>query len=341
MRNELTLFHKILFQELRPWVKSTEQEIVFRESLKDISSESYQFQPIYEVGFIKPLLPFRKYYHRLIESESIRYLNFVVKSVNEADTKNEKKYWVNTTLYKKIKDKLNATAQIIIQRDYDIDLLKLSKDRKITSSINEDETYVIHFLKTNLIWLYLEIQEHFKDYLKEDYISEEELYEIYFREPAPSPSFIFPSTVQSISQTKQIILPEKPKIVPKVVIGDLTPAPKGVLSYEDIIKNSTRFAEFEEKLRDKDLITVDYKFKNKYGQKQLLAAIYHQLIRKSYFYERQFLPKRKITNSDVRKFLDNRYDCNLDKQFRIWANSEPELVKTIESHYWIDNLTPC
>ncbi len=341
MRNELTLFHKILFQELRPWVKSTEEEIVFRESLKDISSESYQFQPIYEVGFVKPLLPFRKYYHRLIESESIRYLNFVIKSVNEAETNNEKKYWVNTTLNTKIKDKLNAAAQIIIQRDYDIDLLKPSKDKKTTPTFNEDETYVIHFLKTNLIWLYLEIQEHFKDYLKEDYISEEELYEIYFREPAPSPSFIFPSTVQSISQTKQIVLPEKPKIIPKVVIGDLSPAPKGILSYKDIIKDSTRFAEFEGKLHDKDLIAVDYKFKNKYGQKQLLAAIYHQLIRKSYFYERQFLPKRKITDLDIRKFLDNRYSCDLDKQFRIWANSESELVKLIGSHKWLDNLPSC
>lgn len=341
MRNELTLFHKILFQELRPWVKSTEQEIVFRESLKDISSESYQFQPIYEVGFIKPLLPFRKYYHRLIESESIRYLNFVIRSVNEADNYNEKKYWVNTTLNTKIKDKLNATAQLIIQKDYDIDLLTPSKDKKITSSTNEDETYVMHFLKTNLIWLYLEIQEHFKDYLKEDYISEEELYEMYFREPAPRPSFIFQSTVQSISQTKQIVLPEKPKIVPKVVIGDLTPAPKGVLSYEDIIKDSTRFAEFEGKLFDKDLIAENYKFKNKHGDKQLLAAIYHQLIRKSYFYERQFLPKRKITDLDIRKFLDNRYSCDLDKQFRNWANSETELVKLIGSHKWIDNLPSC
>lgn len=177
--------------------------------------------------------------------------------------------------------------------------------------------------------------------MKEDYISEEELYEIYFREPAPSPSFLFPSTVQSISQTKQIVLLEKPKIVPKVVIGDLSPAPKGILSYEDIIKDSTRFAEFEGKLHDKDLIAVDYKFKNKYGQKQLLAAIYHQLIRKSYFYERQFLPKRKITDLDIRKFLDNRYSCDLDKQFRNWANSKTELVELIGSHNWLDNLPSC
>ncbi len=339
MRNELTLFHKILFQELRPWVKSTEQEIVFRETLKDISSESYQFQPIYEVGFIKPLLPFRKYYHRLIESESIRYLNFVIKSVNEADNYNEKKYWVNTTLNTKIKDKLNATAQIIIQKDYDIDLLTPSKDKKITSSTNEDETYVMHFLKSNLVWLYLEIQEHFKDYLKEDYISEEELYEIYFREPAPSPSFIFPSTVQTLSQAKQIV--EKPKEEFKVIRGDIKLYSKGVLSYSDIIKNPSRFADFEEKLYKNGLLTINYKYLESHGTRQLMAAIYHQLIRKGYFNERKFNPNRPIAPIDIRKFLDNRYECNLDTQFRSWNNKLTDLLQIIEKHYWIDSLPPC
>lgn len=339
MRNELTLFHKILFQELRPWVKSTEQEIVFRESLKGISSESYQFQPIYEVGFIKPLLPFRKYYHRLIESESIRYLNFVIKSVNEADTNNEKKYWVNTTLYKKIKEKLNSTAQIIINRDYDINLLTPSKDKKITSSTNEDETYVMHLLKNNLIWLYLEIQEHFKDYLNEDYISEEELYEIYFREPAPSPSFIFPSTVQTVSQAKQIV--EKPKEEFKAVRGDFKSDVKGILSYSDIIKNPSRFADFEEKLYKNGLLTINYKYLESHGTKQLMAAIYHQLIRKGYFYERKFNPIRSILPVDIRKFLDYRYSCDLDKQFRNWKKTPEQLLKLIESQNWIDNLPSC
>ena len=52
---------------------------------------------------------------------------------------------------------------------------------------------------------------------------------------------------------------------------------------EAIIKTPTRFASFEESLFQNGYIDENYKFVDKHGMKNEMAAIYHQLINKGYF----------------------------------------------------------
>jgi hypothetical protein len=116
---------------------------------------------------------------------------------------------------------------------------------------------------------------------------------------------------------------------------------KGVFSYKQMIKNSSRFAQLEEELFNNGYIAKNYQFSDNHGQKQYLAAYYHQLIRKGYFNNRIFPENISNTNLYIRKFLDHRYNTNVDKQFRNWDNNQNALVDFIEKDYWLDHILLC
>lgn len=180
MNNELSLYHNILFLGLRPWKKRDVSESKYKELILTINKEAFSFQPLYEVTFQKPLTAKRKYYHALIENEDTQYLNNFHSIFAGAEKVVEKKYWVHTTLAKVISQKLKETSKAIEDNQYYLDQLLTGTKSKSVAAYFFDETYIIQFLKYQLIRIYLEIQEAFQDYLKEDAISEEELHQYNF-----------------------------------------------------------------------------------------------------------------------------------------------------------------
>jgi hypothetical protein len=72
-----------------------------------------------------------------------------------------------------------------------------------------------------------------------------------------------------------------------------------------------------------------------------MAAFYHQLIRKGYFNNRVFPDNIELKPLFIRKFLDNRYSINIDKQFRNWSTKDKDLLSFIEKDYWLDNIELC
>lgn len=341
MSNNLDLYQNILFLELRPWQNRTTPDQKFKQMILELTKEHYENQPLYAVDFIKPLTPFRKYYHAIIENEAIRYLNVIHKFVRDSTTDPEKKYWVHTTLTKKITQKLKEVAAIISEKSYSEITDSHGSNNLAAASIPSDDAYVILFLKHQLIRIYLEIQNTFLAYVHDDIMSEDELLSLYFSHPTP---------YHSILKNAPNIFPDKPllNLNPKeskqpfnAVRSDIREVKKGILSYEVIIKNPSRFATFEEKLLEYEYINEKYEFSDKHGQKQQLAAIYHQLINKKYFNPRNFSLKAEIKPIDIRKFLDHRYRTDVDKQFRDYANHPEKLAKYIESQYWLDKLLSC
>ena len=142
----------------------------------------------------------------------------------------------------------------------------------------------------------------------------------------------------------QIASPSNPKAIPqapkpfKALTNDFRDTSKGILSYEAIIKTPTRFASFEESLFQNGYIDENYKFVDKHGMKNEMAAIYHQLINKGYFHQHTFQPTKQIKDVDIRKFLDHRYQANLDKQFRTYRQNPEQLAEYIDSQYWLTKL---
>jgi hypothetical protein len=121
---------------------------------------------------------------------------------------------------------------------------------------------------------------------------------------------------------------------------DIRPAAKGILKYDEIIKNRNKFARAEEELYLQKLINKEYEFIKSQGNMNLLAAVYQTLIRKNYFNQNYFPGKKPIQPLHIRKFLNHRYNTDIDKQFRNFQNDKL-LCEYLNKHPWITVLPSC
>ena len=341
MSNTLELYNDILFLNHRPWRIGRQSDVKFKQLLLEVKKEYYTHQPNYEVDFIKPLSNIRKYFHATIEYEAIKYLNDLHSEISVALSDNEKSYLVHFALNKLISQKIKETAQVINERKYTQEQFDLKQKSKITETSIADESYILHLLKHHLVRLMMEVQDSYPDYLKEEALTPDEIYYKYFNEAAPERPYIieaenYPNTNQSPQpQQKEI------KLALNAIRDDIWEPGKNIYSYNQLVKNSSRFAQVEESLFEQGLIDSNYHFTDKHGKKKYLAAFYQQLIRKGYFHKRMFPGNIEVKNRDITKFLDHRYRTNIDKQFRLWDNDQEELLKFIEKDYWLDHISAC
>jgi hypothetical protein len=341
MSNELELFNDILFLNHRPWIFGKQSDIKFKQLLLEVKKEYYAQQPKYKVDFIKPLSNIRKYYHTIIDYETRRYLNDLHTDISEALNDDEKSYLVYFAINKLISQKIKETAQVIIEREYTPEQFdQLQPSKKIEPGI-ADESYILHLLKHHLVRLIMEIQEFYPDYLKDEALQADEIYYKYFNEAALETTFI--KKAENYPDTNQTPQPQHRDNKPafNAIRDDIREGKRNILSYNQLIKNPSRFAQIEEELYAQELIDSNYNFTNKHGKKNYLAALYHQLIRKGYFYTRIFPDNIEVKNREITKFLDHRYNTDVDKQFRNFQNNPQELVQLIENDYWLDHILPC
>lgn len=333
----LNSIQNILFLELRPWLNRTTPEAKYKHLYEEIIKTPFSFQPLYETVFPKPLNAKRKYYHTLIENDVTEYLNDINTGISSALTVNEKKYWVHTALTKVVSQKLRDINKVI--QSFSFNLSSLT-DKAITDNSIKDDTYIIQYLRLQLLRTYLEIQYLHQEYLKEEPLSFQELNEKYFTEPiadsylkeAPKLQ-LQTSNIQSSVKQLETEFESRAFDIKRDKVK-----PKNILEYNDVVKNPSHFSRFEENLFSNDLIDKDYNFRNKHGQKQELAAIYHVLIDKKYFHPRRLPGGKPLTKVDIRRFLDYRYKASTQKQFNTWKNDPDGLADFINKRYWLDKL---
>lgn len=312
MTNDLELYHNILLID-RPWLSSyTDQK--YQQLQQTVSKENYAQQPLYDLSFPKALTAKRKYYHALIDNEARRYINAIHSIVKDASNENERKYWIHNTLTRKLKDQFSEAAKAINKNQFYFSAI----DDKNQTQSQKDNAYIVQLLKYELIRIYLEIQDSYSAYIQDEPLTEADLISLYFQnEETPEKSFIIkapdyklPKATTSIS-----IQPEKQNL--KVIKADIREPLKGVLRYDEIIAKPERFALAESELFQIELIDADYRFIKKHGNVEKMAAVYHIMIQKQYFKPVSFTGgQKKITDLQIRKFLNHRYVANIDKEFR-------------------------
>jgi|GEM_PF-986805 len=344
------LYNRILFLDLRPWNLSGVSEAKFKQDLNDFKKTFHQFQPIYELSFPKPLSNKRKYFQTVLESEAIRFLNLIHQQINDSINDQAKNYLVHMALTRSLNEKLNEVHQIIMERDYNQDVLNSPLVSSKTAPTQADDAYILFYLKHQLVMLFMEVQDNYRQFLSTEPLSENEIYLTYFHHTSPDPSFIIKaSKIEHVSPANPL-LDIKSSISFKPISNDVRDEAKGILSYKAIIKDSDRFASFEESLRISDYIDDSYNFTDRHGMKNNLAIIYHHLIKKGYFNKRKFSEKKgskdfkgnkEIKEVDIRKFLDHRYNTNVDKQFRSYRSKPEEIAAFIDKHYWLSSLPIC
>lgn len=341
MNNTLGLYNDIIFLNHRPWRFGKQSDIKFKQLLLEVKKGYYSHQPNYEVVFYKPLSNIRKYYHAIIDYEAISYLNDLHSEVTVALNDNEKSYLINFALNKLVSHKLKETAQLIEERDYTPEQFDVKQQSKLTDTKIADESYILHLLKHHLVRLIMEIQDSYPYYLKDDVLTQDEIYYKFVSEAAPERSYI--TEAENYPNTNQAPQPQQKDSKPafNAIRDDIWEDGKNILSYNQLITNASRFAQFEIELYDNGLLDSNYHFTDKHGKKKYLAVCYHQLMRKGYFRKRIFPGNIEVKNRDITKFLDHRYRTNIDKQFRTWDNDQEGLLKFIEKDYWLDHIFPC
>ncbi len=342
MTADLEFYSRILYRDLRPWINTGFSENKFKQDLADVAKVHVKTQTLYEVAFPKAFTFKRKYYRMIIDNEAIRFLNELHTYISESINDKARSFHVDYALTRTLNQKLLDLAIELQKRACEPDDFLPMEGGNTTPTAKADDSYILLYLKHQLVRLYMEVQENFSKLQTYPTLTEEEVYHKFFNEPGPVPSVIEQAEVMISEEMKgQYQEPRKTSKF-KPVAADFRPEKDDILPYTEIVKMPDRFASFEQKLFDNGYIDLNYNAIKKHGQKNEMAAIYLLLIDKGYFNNLYFTPKRTVIKPlDIRKFLDYRYQTNLDKQFRELTNHPNEYERIVKSHYWMENLSRC
>ena len=336
--NPLSVFHDLLFLGLRPWNNRSLPEAKFKELVREVNNEVYNHQPKYKVAFSNPLNAKRKYYSLIIANGAIHFLNHLKNEVDAALNDNERLYLVAQQAIKPLAQKLKEANNIIEERQLHWSEIKGTAHLSISDAAQADEAYIIQLVKYNLLFMYLEIQNSFPQFLNDDALSADELHQKFFTEQELQSDIIINADQINLPTPASQVKADPHAITFERKAFDFNDPPKGVLPYTKVVRNEQRFAAFEEELFLHNLIDKDYNFIDDHGNKQLLAAAIQAIIAKNYFLERNFVKLRAMQPVDIRKFIDHRYTTSIDKQFRNWSNDTNALAQFLDNHFWITNL---
>ena len=336
--NPLSVFHDLLFLGLRPWNNRSLPEAKYKELVREVTNEVYNHQPKYKVAFSNPLNARRKYYSLIITNGAIHFVNYLKNEVDAAFNDNERLYLVAQQAIKPLAQKLKETNNIIEERNLHWSEIKGTAQLSNADAAQADEAYIIQLVKYNLLFMYLEIQNSFPQFLNDDILSADELHQKFFTEQELQPGIITDAELINLPTPASQVRADPNVITFERKAFDFREPKKGVMSYDQIIRNSQRFSNFEEELFSYNIIDKDYNFNDNQGNIQLLAAAIQVAIKKKYFSVKNFIKGGDLKPREITKFIEHRYNQNMDKQFRIWNNNPDALAKFLDNHFWITNL---
>lgn len=313
-------------------VKTDNQFLNDFNNLKTVIPNS---APKYEVAFKKPLFPIRKYYHKLISNEATVLFNELLAAFSTNNIFEENLY-LYQKFYKIFSENLNNI------KDY-LDKRKIKEEDYTNPEYNyySDEAYIIYFFKANAIMLFMELQDRFSEFRSNDTLSIEEIYEVYFMENAPNNLPVIPLTKTTQKPIKEIKTKETLKFKPIIGEIEIRPTNEKIISFKKLIKKTDKFSILEEKLFYNKIIDYNYNFIAEIGNKQLLAAFIHQLVKHEYIQSRIFPGNKVVKDRNITKFFAQRYGQNsdCDKEFRNFKNKDRhKLQKLIDNNYWLDSI---
>lgn len=189
--NQSLLFERILRGDLRPWLEYNKSDERFVRLAEDIKTINADFQPMFEIKFHRCFNQKTKYYHKLILNEVTDYCNRIIELIRGVDDLRVIRYLLSDTLLTKLKTLLKDVGKLIKSCDYDLKYIDPYKPDFGLNTDHKSDTYVIQLLKTALVYFYLEVQEVFKTYIKEDeYMEPEDLYQQALSESIPEQTFL-------------------------------------------------------------------------------------------------------------------------------------------------------
>ena len=152
---------------------------------------------VFKVNFKKPLNAKKEYYQKLIFNKTENTVESFAKEFPKNATTPENKYSY-TILLNKFDKYLNDIATYINKRG-------------ITTDLNNDDNYIINYLKVSVIRLYAELQEQYGQFSEKTKFSIAEIAEKYFNDETFDVSLIEKNTTKKVATKKTSKAKAKPK----------------------------------------------------------------------------------------------------------------------------------
>lgn len=204
---------------------------------------------VFKLNFKRPLNSKKQYYQKLIFNQTeTEILSFVTDFPQNA-TIHENKY-TYTVLSNKFDKYLN-------------DISSYFRKRAITDDINNDDNYIIHYLKVSTIRLYAELQEQYGQYSENELYTIRDIAEKYFNDAEFDESLF-----EKINAPKKKVIhkPLKPSRKPKTSFGFKSNDTAKLLTVLrlihlkiDLLQNQTSVEQFHKLLISEDFTQLNIK----------------------------------------------------------------------------------
>jgi hypothetical protein len=238
MKNQFITLDKIIYKGMRPWLPANNPDEKFASLISGIRQIEPTYSPSFEIQFERPFNNKTKYYAKFIQNETIKTINSLIYSLQEDSTSQLVKYRLNDTLNKRLKTKLKDIGNIIKEQQFELSYIN---PRKTTFNIDQEHktnAFVFQLLKTALIYIYLEIQNEFKEWVQDELILEDFYSQLLF-EPIPDETYIQKIKTIEIESANTQKQPEKEKA--EVSLKSFT--------YRDFHKNSDKLNDLCDSLK--------------------------------------------------------------------------------------------
>ena len=226
--------------------RDNRQEKDFKYLLSDFKLNQKANNAVFKVNFKKPLNAKKEYYQKLIINETENTVASFVKEFPKNATTPENKYSY-TILLNKFDKYLNDIATYINKRG-------------ITADFNNDDNYIINYLKVSVIRLYAELQEQYGQFSVNTKFSIAEIAEKYFNDETFDVSLIEKNTTKKVATKKT----SKTKATPKTSFGyksndtsTLLTVLKQVNLKIDLLDNRTTVEQLHQLLLTKDFANTE------------------------------------------------------------------------------------
>jgi hypothetical protein len=175
---------EILHKKLRPWLDSNLQDVKYAPKLSEVKEVLPAYPYRFEINFLRPFDNKTKFYSRVINNAVAEDVSNIISLIKSSDHDDEILYWLNDTLDKKLKSRIQEIGDVLKEKDYSPIYLKKSFVPSQDDKPHQANTYIMQLLKLAYMQVYLEIQEEFKNF-RNDILIPEDFYLQLLNEEAP------------------------------------------------------------------------------------------------------------------------------------------------------------
>ena len=209
MSNQTKILDDILYQGLRPWSEKNSVDEKFAPKFRALKEASTDYQFRYEIKFERPFDNKTKYYSKLILNTLKTDVERLYNLISEDHTENLIRYWLDDTLYKRLKTRLKDIGKLIKEKDFQLVYIDPKKASIELDQAHKANTYIIQLLKLAYMQLYLEIQDAFSTWI-DDKLVIEDFFTQLLLEQVPNEQFLTEIQTIEIEATEKPVRKQTP-----------------------------------------------------------------------------------------------------------------------------------